>query len=541
MAQLVDQEGTSTCGEAHEFERILRKASISCETIEKLVKHDFKTVHLLREIEIDQLPGLCKEFGIAAVSDEVKLRAMIRSLKPESPSGNMTPIIIDKEERLSLIQMSNKIKEIDHGLSLIGEATRNISENANKHRTNIRLAIRALHQALGEREAVLLSAVDEVERSKNSNLAKMGNELRAKKAECQQKLSECELKVAEPTKIYNLDARIVAIGTVAEEIEAVLVVSAKDEVIRKTEMNVILKNEPLLASISQLGSVASGPVPVLLSLTDNQSGSVSIKWKLEGRDSDADAVHTEGERGKLKIEWSETKTEDLTQFNGNYERSADGAVKWKPPYQQTKVKLGKRTATYVIRIRYYDGLDWSPPSAPRTVALTLKDSWDAQCLGANMTTTGQRIENTIASYRSAFGVRIVSKRVHSWTVRIDKITKTGWTLLGVWKSRYDTASVLNSNFADGKHHAYCLELNSGYLPDTARAWNWMQGQKRYCPQIKSGDVVKMTLDLNQGSLCYEVNGKEHGKAWDVGKESYRLACMLYKNDKMSLLSYECRA
>ncbi len=48
MAQHVDMEGTSTSGEAQEFERILREKGVSGDTIQKLAANGLKT--MLRDV-----------------------------------------------------------------------------------------------------------------------------------------------------------------------------------------------------------------------------------------------------------------------------------------------------------------------------------------------------------------------------------------------------------------------------------------------------------------------------------------------------------
>ena len=46
MAQQVDMEGTSTSGEAQEFERLMKESSVSADTIQKLVSNGFKTMYV---------------------------------------------------------------------------------------------------------------------------------------------------------------------------------------------------------------------------------------------------------------------------------------------------------------------------------------------------------------------------------------------------------------------------------------------------------------------------------------------------------------
>ena len=56
-----------------------------------------------------------------------------------------------------------------------------------------------------------------------------------------------------------------------------------------------------------------------------------------------------------------------------------------------------------------------------------------------------------------------------------------------------------------------------------------------------GDIVEMILNLYDLTLSYKINNKDYSKAFDVEKTSYRAAISsYYKNDKFTLLSYNCR-
>ena len=47
MAQQVDMEGTSTSGEAHDFEHLLKENEISQDTIQKLVNNGINSLYVV--------------------------------------------------------------------------------------------------------------------------------------------------------------------------------------------------------------------------------------------------------------------------------------------------------------------------------------------------------------------------------------------------------------------------------------------------------------------------------------------------------------
>lgn len=381
----------------------------------------------------------------------------------------------------------------------------------------------------------MLANLHELVAEKKRNLQKWASTLTAKVEESQSKLNECELKVTKPTKIHELEPRIEKITSIAKEVQNVEVITSEHDAIRNNEIRVLLAKANLIGSIKGFGSVSSGVVSVLLSLTDNTDASVSVKWKLNGPLSES----ADDENSKLKIEWSEVKSDDLAEFDEKWQHQTEKNVVGSEDENTLKVAVGNKKAVYVIRILYFDGKNWSIPSEMKTVSIEqVMDSWDPQCKGTDMVISGTSIKNSISGYRSAYCKNVVSEGIHSWTFKIDQITSS-WFLLGVFKSECDP--ILQNYFQSNPQASYCLELRGGTLPSLTRSGcsHEDSNKRNYGPQCNSGDVVKMTLDLVSCTLSYIINGKEHGKAWDVEKSSYRAACTMYgSGDKITSLSYE---
>ena len=202
-----------------------------------------------------------------------------------------------------------------------------------------------------------------------------------------------------------------------------------------------------------------------------------------------------------------------------------------------KVSVENKVALYVFRIQYFDGLKWSAPSALKTVSVEerLVDSWDPQCIGTKMTLSGPSVKIKMGSGNgraAVFGKMVISEGTHSWTIRADSLDKTGgsYAMFGIWKTQFSPEP--NKHMNDiGRHKSYFLAANGGKLYDTKK------GSSSPEAQFTDGDVVKMTLDLEKGTLSYAVNGTVCGKVFDVEKESYRVVCSLYyTNEKVTLLS-----
>ena len=106
--------------------------------------------------------------------------------------------------------------------------------------------------------------------------------------------------------------------------------------------------------------------------------------------------------------------------------------------------------------------------------------------------------------------------VHCWEVKIVAVTSSSNIFLGVAKRD--------------------VRLDS-YLGKDNRGWGWIgnralwhNGSKQrgtYGEKFTSGDVVRMTLDLNKGTLSYALNGKDLGVAFGPGGTGPKLHGPIY--------------
>ena len=78
---------------------------------------------------------------------------------------------------------------------------------------------------------------------------------------------------------------------------------------------------------------------------------------------------------------------------------------------------------------------------------------------------------------------------------------------------------------------FCYAISHG----KKESWD---GEEEYGSVCKNGDVVTMVVDLNKMNLRYSVNDVCYGKAFDIDKDSYRVAVFMYeKANSIQLLHY----
>ncbi|KAL0585650.1 hypothetical protein ABG067_004573 [Albugo candida] len=119
-------------------------------------------------------------------------------------------------------------------------------------------------------------------------------------------------------------------------------------------------------------------------------------------------------------------------------------------------------------------------------------------------------------WQTAIGVARFDGGVHIWEIRISFVTASSNIFLGI--ARKD------------------VRLDS-YLGKDNRGWGWIgnralwhNGSKQrgtYGEKFKSGDLVRMTLDLKRGTLSFALNGKDLGIAFGPGGTGSRLDGVFY--------------
>ena len=100
---------------------------------------------------------------------------------------------------------------------------------------------------------------------------------------------------------------------------------------------------------------------------------------------------------KLKVEWVETKSDDIKNDNDDdtkWQHSKEFVVKnYNNPI--IKIDLDNKTAKYLFQIAFFDGNNWSSKSNLKSISITKTnhDSWDPNCKGPNL-----KIENKSSYY-----------------------------------------------------------------------------------------------------------------------------------------------
>ena len=114
--------------------------------------------------------------------------------------------------------------------------------------------------------------------------------------------------------------------------------------------------------------------------------------------------------------------------------------------------------------------------------------------------------------------------VSSWEVRLDNCPK-GHIFLGVATSRSNIDGYLGCD-----RHGWGFIGNRG-------VWHNKHKENTYGKEFRTGDIVKVILDMNEGTLSFALNGEELGVAFTglSGLKLYPAFSLYQKGDRFTLL------
>ena len=139
----------------------------------------------------------------------------------------------------------------------------------------------------------------------------------------------------------------------------------------------------------------------------------------------------------------------------------------------------------------------------RGQCVTIGDTWHTDGYGAQ---------------RSIYGCEVIESGVYSWKIRF--ITEIEWICIGIVEDDKQTLQMCASGCNYARQHRGCFILcNEIYFTNNSRDY--------YDHIADKGTIVTMTLDMDNKSISYKINGKDYGIAYDgLIKKKYRLAITL---------------
>ena len=331
------------------------------------------------------------------------------------------------------------------------------------------------------------------------------------------------MRLKKSIKLDQIERRKKIILQTMKEVEDMEV----NTTISSQKINLSLSKSLMIKSINSFGIVFAGSIPILTSLTNDEDCHILVKWQLNEESKNDDNT-------KLRISWSEVKSDDIDQFDQKWENNLifDSENYEKP----ISISVENKTAIYLFQVEYFDGNHWSSPSNLKSITTTqLTDVWDTNCKGKDVQITTKSIVTTYTRYTTCYLSRVASKGIHIWRFRIDNKGSGCWRLIGIWKTKYTPNT--NSYFVNGGNKAYAFAIDQPRLADPNKDGTNLSGT--YGKVCDKGEIVQMTLNLIDCILSFKIGPNDYGKAFDVEKTSYRAAVTIYDQFKtITLVSYQ---
>eukprot|EP01084_Bolivina_argentea_P114088 203212_1 len=215
-----------------------------------------------------------------------------------------------------------------------------------------------------------------------------------------------------------MEKRKKRIVQIAKDINNIFIIGKEDLIINNNKINIEMDETLLINRIKSFGNINGNNIfgiPVLISLRDNKDYNINIKWKLNGN-------KLEGENDKLSVEWTETKSKDDNinikqydekwqynkQFNLNNNNNNNKMV---------QIKVDNKTAIYLVKIKYFNGNNWSSNSNIKSISIKEKaitQSFDKNNCGQYLVINGNTVTNNVGYWRSVFLLNTVQRGIHTW-------------------------------------------------------------------------------------------------------------------------------
>ena len=199
----------------------------------------------------------------------------------------------------------------------------------------------------------------------------------------------------------------------------------------------------------------------------------------------------------------------------------------------------KITLGYIRRIERLISSNHAIPMDIKNLCLIyyfIKEKWDKKLKHPSIMIDGDSVFNKHAQ-NSAFLSNIVDKGIAVWTIRFDQIgTGRNWRTFGIRK--VNTMKIDHNDFTyfEKREKGFSYIYDRGQLSSITNCGCYGDN---YGTKCEVGDVIQMTLNMNDLTLSYQVNGKDYGKAFEnIENTAYRAAVTMENDTKVTLVKYE---
>ena len=162
-----------------------------------------------------------------------------------------------------------------------------------------------------------------------------------------------------------------------------------------------------------------------------------------------------------------------------------------------------------------------------------KDDWDPNYISKYMKLSDRTVTQISHAFGSSYGKRIMDSGIFKWRLKINQCENNGF-IFGIRRvGDPNNPPPTHTWFTNGGWDSgYAFRSRYSRLTDDD---GYALG-KPYGASPENGSIIEMTLDLDELTLSYIIDGKDYGKAFDIKRGKYRMGFYMdQKDDSVSLL------
>jgi hypothetical protein len=140
--------------------------------------------------------------------------------------------------------------------------------------------------------------------------------------------------------------------------------------------------------------------------------------------------------------------------------------------------------------------------------------------------------NSTTGWRTILAEKSITSGVRRWEVCLEKITATANVMIGVCERSHKLNAYIGQN-QSGKGWSY-------YGATTGYTYHDGKSDSRYGQKMVTGDVISVTLDMDEGTLSFSRNGEDLGVAFRglSGREVYPAISLYDAGDRVRVQEIE---
>eukprot|EP01084_Bolivina_argentea_P142621 250550_1 len=242
------------------FTEWLQSKGAKQELIDKMLAMDMDSIDVLREIDLDDpeaIKQISKELNLN-YSQTCKFKAIIRSI-----SNSKLNVIVDPDERKAILQMKDKLKQIQLSITNIDECKKNIQNEVQRCTKLISITYDNIAQTASKRKEMLLVELKSIVDDKINELNKTYEIMKKNSISTSLKIDTCYGKINKKIDLMHVEERKRNILKISKIVYNLDIIGKDDNLVDACNINFVCNSNKAINDINNSGHFASVSIPSL--------------------------------------------------------------------------------------------------------------------------------------------------------------------------------------------------------------------------------------------------------------------------------------